>query len=94
MFEFCDDERECESYHVISLWISEFSNISCDINDSISMQFDCKMFIKYVNDVNQTKNDRKSNKKRNVSMQKMQNRIFLIWLRFVKESNRLICEKM
>ena len=27
------------------------------------MQFDCKMFIKYVNDMKQTKNDRKFNKK-------------------------------
>ena len=89
--------RECKSHHDLitwSLWISKFSNIFCDINDSISMNFDCRKFIKYVNDVSQTENDREIDKKRNVSMQRMQNRIFLIWLKFVKESNRLVCEKI
>ena len=59
MFEFCDDKRKCESYHVTLLWILKFSNIFCDINKSIFMQFDCKMFIKYVDEMRKIENDRK-----------------------------------
>ena len=58
------------------------------------MRFDCKKFIKYVEYVKQTENDREIDKKKNVSMQKMQIRIFLIWLRFIRKSNQLICEKI
>ena len=81
--------RECKSHHdlITSLWISEFSDIFCDINDSISI-------IRYVSDVSQTENDREIDKKRNVSMQRMQNRVFLTWLRSVRESDRLVCEKI
>ena len=58
--------RECESHHdlIISLWISKFSNTFCDINESISMWFDCKNFDKYVNDM---KNNRKIDEKNNAS---------------------------
>ena len=64
MSEFCDDERECESHHVASLWISEFSNISCDINESISMQFDCRKFIKYVDEMRKAEDDREIDMKK------------------------------
>ena len=94
MSEFCDDERECKSHHVASLWISEFSNTFCDINDLISMRFDCRMFIKYVKYVKQIEDDREIDKKRSVSMQRVQIRTFLIWLKLVRESDRLVCEKI
>ena len=64
MFEFCDNERKCELYHVILLWISKFSNIFCDIIDSIFMQFNCKKFIKYVNAIWNAENNREIDKKK------------------------------
>ena len=95
--------RECESHHdlLASLWISEFSNISCDIDDwissdliveiSIDMSTIWKMIKKSMKKI---MHRMRANFCEHTSMQRMQIRAFLTWLESVRESDRLICEKI
>ena len=71
----------------------------CDLVDSISMWFDCRRFEKCVNETKKMRDDREIDKKNNVSASmhrcwKVQIRVFRFWLRFVRESDWLIYEKI